>query len=196
MPRLTYVTRLWTVDHMRCSPPVRPAALKHGIGTRGGLRSHAAPFRPRERSPRRPPYSTARCRLSSLEADSTACAGPIRPRAGRFDRTRSADRAGRGLPTRPTACRPDRPGSADPAAAGRCHRRQLPTRPGKGPLHTAGCGPGRRPVGQALAAPRSAANETENNAFTTRHSRGFGSAKRQAQPTLEWRRFRTRVAER
>ena len=124
MPRLTCVTRLWTVDHMRCSPPVRPAALKHGIGTRGGLRSHAAPFRPRERSPRRPPYSTARWpveqhggRLDRMGwADSTACR-PIRPDAvGRPDRSGSADPADR-VPTGPAGvCRSGRCRSLPPEA--------------------------------------------------------------------------------
>ena len=147
-----------TIDHMRCSPPMRPAALYHGIGTRGGYVAMPRPFglgnAARVHRPTAPPAS----RLSSLEADSTAWAGPVRPRAGRLDRTRSTDSADR-VPAGPDAvCRFGRPGSADSAGAGRCHRRQLPTRPGQGPLQAPGSGPGRRPLRQVPAAPRSAAN--------------------------------------
>ena len=109
------VTRLWTIDHMRCSPPMRPAALYHGIGTRGGYAATPRPFglgnAARVHRPTAPPAS----RLSSLEADSTAWAGPVRPRAGRCDRTRPTDSADPG--------RPDRTRSAGPVCRG------LPIRP-------------------------------------------------------------------
>ena len=108
MPRLTYVTRLWTVDHMRCSPPVRPAALKHGIGTRGG-----------GTQPRRA-LSAAETQPASTALQHRPL--PIEQPGGRFDRVQ-ADSTGRGRPTGPVGvCRPGRP-RADRTGRG------LPIRP-------------------------------------------------------------------
>ena len=145
---------------MRCSPLVRPAPLKHPWW----LRDHPAPFRPWERSPRRPPYSTARWPIQQpggrfdrmAWADSTA-RRPIRPYAVRRLGRPRAGPAGRGLPICPLPVA---------ATGGNCRLGRVRDRSER---PVAACGDGRCDSPPPPTGHRSAANSTENPAFTTRH---------------------------